>query len=393
MAPRTKWLILAFALVGLGFAVASSWVHYKLLTDPTYVTPCDINATFNCSQVYLSRFGAVWGIPVALGGVIWFGLAALLAAFADTSKERSLAASYLFAWSIIGLATILYLGYASFFVLGTGCVLCMGTYVCVLAIFVLSVLSKRVPTASLIGRVAGDIGSALARPAALVAGLLFLVASVSLVAFFPTEGSVATRATAAPAASEANDFASAWVQQPRVDLGIPAEGAQVIIVKFNDYECPGCRQAELAYRPIIQKLSTAHPGAIKYVVKDWPWNSTCNFNSNGTIRGHEASCESAAAMRMAKDRGKTTEMEEWIYANQGKTTQALREAAAKILGVTDFDKEYALKLPEIRRDVADGGVLRIESTPTYFINGVRLPGLIATEYFELAINLELNRAS
>ena len=58
--------------------------------------------------------------------------------------------------------------------------------------------------------------------------------------------------------------------------------------------------------------------------------------------------------------------------------------------MTDFDREYALKLPEIRRDIADGGVLGIESTPTYFINGVRLPnGLMPAEYFELAIKLEL----
>jgi protein-disulfide isomerase len=58
--------------------------------------------------------------------------------------------------------------------------------------------------------------------------------------------------------------------------------------------------------------------------------------------------------------------------------------------VTDFDREYAEKLPDIRRDIADGGVLGINSTPTYFINGVRLPsGMMPLQYFELAINLEL----
>ena len=60
-------MILVFALIGLGFATASTWVHYKVLTDPTYASPCDINAAFNCTQVYLSRFGSVGGVPVALG--------------------------------------------------------------------------------------------------------------------------------------------------------------------------------------------------------------------------------------------------------------------------------------------------------------------------------------
>jgi hypothetical protein len=94
---------------------------------------------------------------------------------------------------------------------------------------------------------------------------------------------------------------------------------------------------------------------------------------------------------MAKARGKGDEMIAWLFTNQGTTPAAVRDAAQRIAGVTNFDTEYARVLPEIRRDVADGGVLRINSTPTYFINGVRLPELIRPEYFELAINLELKK--
>ena len=70
----------------------------------------------------------------------------------------------------------------------------------------------------------------------------------------------------------------------------------------------------------------------------------------------------------------------------------MRAAAQKMLGVTDFDREYALKLPEIRSDVADGGVLKVEGTPTYFINGVRLPSGMRPEYFEMAIDIEMQKA-
>jgi protein-disulfide isomerase len=97
---------------------------------------------------------------------------------------------------------------------------------------------------------------------------------------------------------------------------------------------------------------------------------------------------------MARERGKVDVMVDWLFANQGTTPQAVREAASRLLGVTDFDHEYALKLPEIRKDIADGGVLRIDGTPTYFVNGVRLPSSgIPPEYLELAINLELKRPS
>ena len=98
------------------------------------------------------------------------------------------------------------------------------------------------------------------------------------------------------------------------------------------------------------------------------------------------------AARMAQDRGKGQEMVDWLFANQNTTPANVRQAAAKILGVTDFDREYALKLPQIKMDIADGGVLNIDGTPTYFVNGVRLPGPgLDASYFELAIALELKR--
>lgn len=393
MSSRTRWLILAFALAGLGLATASSWVHYKSLTDPTYVSPCDINAAFNCTQVYLSAYGSVAGVPVALGGLIWFGLVALVAAFAEPERQGSAATGYVRALSLIGVAVIAYLAYVSLMVLRTGCVLCMGTYACVLAIFVLSVFSDGESIARLPRRLMTDLGTVFRRPIALVATLVYLAGAVSVVAFFPKEGAMAERVAQAPAPSDdvQKNFADAWAKQPRVDLGVPAEGAKVIIVKFNDFECPSCAQAEMLYRPILQKFAQSNPGAVKYVVKDWPWNTKCNFNAGNTIPGHEAACDAAAAARMAKDRGKYDEMTAWLYSHQGVQPQAVRDAAAKILGVTDFDKEYAQKLPGIRSDVADGGVLGIQGTPTLFLNGVRLPSGMLPQYVELAINLELKK--
>jgi protein-disulfide isomerase len=49
-------------------------------------------------------------------------------------------------------------------------------------------------------------------------------------------------------------------------------------------------------------------------------------------------------------------------------------------------------LPGIRQDVSDGVALRIGSTPTYFVNGVRLAGNLQPQYFKLAIEHELKKA-
>jgi uncharacterized membrane protein/protein-disulfide isomerase len=394
MSSRTRSLIVAFAIVGFGLAAASSWVHYRLLTDPGYVSPCDVSSTFSCSQVYMSRFGSVAGVPVAIAGLAWFGLVALVAGFSRPDVKPSAAAGYLLALSVVGLGVSIYLSYASFFVLRTGCLLCIGTYVSVLAIFLLSLFTNAESLARLPSRIVGDLRTAIGRPAVLVATMVLFVGTASLVAFFPREGDMAAQAAAAPAPSSdvQQAFASAWAQQPRVDLGIAADGARVIIVKFNDFQCGACAQAEMLYKPVLTKFTSSHPGVVKYVVKDWPWDTKCNFNAGRTIPGHEAACDSAAAARMATDRGKYDEMAAWLYANQGARPEAVRATAARLLGVTDFDREYALKLPGIRSDIADGGVLNIQGTPTYFLNGVRLPSGMLPQYVELAINLELQKA-
>src|SRR4029079_18317965 len=89
MLSRTRNLILLFSLAGLAFSAAASYVHYKLLTVPNYVSPCDINARFNCSDVYLSQYGSFHGVSVALAGLVFFGMVSLVAAFGAAQPKRA----------------------------------------------------------------------------------------------------------------------------------------------------------------------------------------------------------------------------------------------------------------------------------------------------------------
>ena len=90
MSTTAARLALVCALVGLGASAAATYVHYHLLVDPTYVGFCDVNATVSCTQVYMSRFSTVGGVPVAIFGGIWFAVAALLGAsgLADRKSTR-----------------------------------------------------------------------------------------------------------------------------------------------------------------------------------------------------------------------------------------------------------------------------------------------------------------
>jgi uncharacterized membrane protein/protein-disulfide isomerase len=395
MSPRARHVILGFALAGLVFASWSAWVHYRLVTEPGYTSVCDVSAAFNCSQVYMSRYGSFMGVPVALAGMIFFGLVALVAGFASPDP-KSAAGGYVFALATVGLAVILYLGYASFFVLKTGCLLCIGTYISVIGIFIVSGLTASVSVLKLPPRLASDLRWGLARPGAALALLVFLAGAASVVAFFPKEGAPAAAPPQAVSADLEQQFREAWKQQPRVNLGVPAEGAKVLIVKFLDWQCPACKAAHFQYQPVLQKFAASHPGAVRQVVRDYPLSNKCNFNIPALA--HQAACEGAAAVRIARAKGKEEEMIDFFFTapdQQGVTPEAVKAQAEKLLGITDFDRQYQALLPALRQDVADGHAVGVNSTPTYFVNGVNTltpKGWLPPHLFELAIKIELEAA-
>jgi protein-disulfide isomerase len=86
-------------------------------------------------------------------------------------------------------------------------------------------------------------------------------------------------------------------------------------------------------------------------------------------------------------------MSDWLYKNQSTLTpQSVRQAAASIGGVADFDSQYPNVLQAIKADISTGGAIGLRSTPTFVINGRMLSGMLPAMYFDQAIALELKRA-
>lgn len=392
-----RWL-LAFAVFGLLTSGTSTYVHYQLLQDRGYTSFCDINATVSCAQSYSSQYGSLYGVPVALLGFLWFTLATLLAwlALKGRGEARESAPGYLFVLSTIGLAMILYLAYAAFFVLKVVCLLCIGTYIAVAGLFITSGSIMDYPMTTLPTRLGRDARRLFATPVALVIALVFLGGAASAIAFFPREGGAPAQAAtqgqpAQGAGNEQSEFERWYFAQPVADTGVPHDGAKVLVVKFNDYQCPACAQSYRDYKPVFAKYESQHPGAVRLVTKDYPLDPECNFNT--PTGGHQAACEASAAVRMAAGKGKADEMSDWLYNNSSNLTpQSVRQAAAAIGGVADWDAQYPQALQGVRGDITVGGAIGIRSTPTFVINGRVLNGMLPPQYFDQAIAIELKRA-
>jgi len=401
MSKRAALFALLCSLVGLGASVTAASTHYHLLNDPTYRSFCDVNATVSCTQVYMSRFSTLQGIPVALFGAIWFAAAALLsvAGMRASQPVRESVPGYLFAMSTLALAVILYLGYASFVLLKAVCLLCLTTYAAVIGLFLVSGAATTFPMTTLPRRASRDARAFISSPLALTLAVLFFAGAATTLAFFPRESAGTTAAAGGQAAAAApqptetqkSEFERWYSSQPRVPLIVPAEGAKVLVVKFNDYQCPACGQSYTQYKPIFQKYETAQPGAVKLVTKDYPLNRECNDSVGQTI--HPAACDAAVAVRLMPS-GKREAMEEWLYSHQPTmSSPSVRQAAKDIGQVADFDVKYQPTLALVRGDVALGKQLQIRSTPTFFINGVKIEGGLPPQYFDQAIAIELQRAA
>jgi uncharacterized membrane protein/protein-disulfide isomerase len=386
-----------FAALGLGASLVSSYVHYSVLENPAFSSFCDVSATVSCTQAYLSGYGSVFGVPVALTGVLFFGFILLLASLSGrrTSHASQSAPAYIFALSTAGLAFVAYLAYASFFVLRSVCLLCAITYVATIALLVVSRRATTVPMKSLPGRVARDLRALASNPVALTLCALFVIGAASVVGAFPKQHTAEPTAEASSAppltADQRAEIARWWDMQPKVDVPVAANGARVLMVKFSDYQCPGCGATYMAYAPLIEKWTRT--GRFQFALEDFPLEPECNAAVHSIVHG--ASCEAAAAVEMARQRhdGSDARLESWLFTHQEPmlSPDDVLKAAREIAGIEDFAAEYQQALAHVRRAADMGAALAITRTPTFFINGRKLEGGQDPRVIDAVIELEMAR--
>jgi uncharacterized membrane protein/protein-disulfide isomerase len=397
---RSPRLVALLALVGLVASLLSLHTHYQFLVNPSYTSFCDVSETVGCSQAYLSRYGSILGVPVALFGVLWFALFGALTLLdpGQSGPSKNRLPSYLLALAILPLPAIGFLAYEAFFVLRTVCLLCVTTYVAVVAIALVVGSGVGRPVATLPRRIIGDFAVLAARPVVWAVVVVLLGAATTVVAFFPRDSSArnaaAKQAPAAVTIDQRTEFERWYETLPRIALPVAADGAAVIVVKFTDLQCPGCGVTYFGHRPVISKYQARFPGKVRLVTKDYPLQPECNPNVLRPI--HLAACDAAVAVRLAAPHGKQEALEEWFYANQNMMSPAtVREGAARIGGVTNLGAGYAAALAGVKADIALAGLVGVNSTPTLFVNGARLPSsptLPTPEQLDMAIAYELKKA-
>ena len=140
----------------------------------------------------------------------------------------------------------------------------------------------------------------------------------------------------------------------------PAD-APYTLVEFGDFECPYCGRAA----PEVKAVQEALGERLRFVFRNYP-----------LVQMHPMALPAARLAEAAASTGRFFEMHDLLYANQEELGPQLLARAAAELGI---DRDLFTRAEEggfdakIEADIRSGDASEIQGTPTFYLNGRRLP--------------------
>jgi protein-disulfide isomerase len=158
----------------------------------------------------------------------------------------------------------------------------------------------------------------------------------------------------------------------------PAD-APITIIEFSDYQCPYCLKW---YSDVYQPLLKAYPGKIRFVYRDFPLLSI-----------HPNALPAAEAANCAGEQGKYYEYHNALFGEKYSLgDDAYTKYASEMnLDMTQFNDciQSGRSKTEVMADLDWASQFGVQSTPTFFINGIPLVGAQPLETFQMVIDWAL----
>lgn len=379
-------LVIVLAALGAALSAVVLYIHHQLSSGQGgYTSFCDVSARLSCDVVLASSYANVLGIPVA-GWALAAYLATAALAFSlrnARSEARTRAAATLAAFTAAMLVVSLYFFAVSTFVIGVACPLCLSLDAVNIALVGAAVAIVRSLNA------AAPPGWTPTRFWIPTAGVIAALVVVLVFIQMPKSGS--TQVMSVDEIREKDPRFYAWyISQPVIDLQLDEKDRssveQITLVEFSDFECPACGRAFLDLTPILESARVP----VKLVHRNFPLSSGCNPQVKQ--EGHPHACQAAVAYECASAQGKQKEYYRTLFQNQSALdTPSLVGYAARV-GLDQGEFERCLASPaaaaKVAADVAAGAAVGVESTPTFFINGRKVPGSLRPEHFQYALAIE-----
>jgi protein-disulfide isomerase len=203
--------------------------------------------------------------------------------------------------------------------------------------------------------------------------------ALSLTGFTALAGVSPLRLVSDALAQSATDVAK---PQSLPDMALGPADAKVTIVEYASMTCPHCAAFNEQVFPKI-KSEFIDTGKVRYVFREFPLDIKAAAGSmlSRCIANGDANKYFAVTDLLFKSQN------DWVMKN---TTESLMRIG-KQAGLTQQQVEDCLKdqalLDKIAADQKYASeVLKVDSTPTFFVNGERIKGETSIEEFEKRIN-------
>lgn len=145
--PAPRWAAPVTLLTCIAGVAVAGYLTYAHFTTATALA-CPDSGIVNCLKVTTSRQSVLFGVPVALLGLLFFaGMTVLCTPAAWRSPRRSVSAARL-AGAVAGVVMVVYLIYVELFVVDAICLYCTAVHVLAVVLFVATVVAAALTDAA-----------------------------------------------------------------------------------------------------------------------------------------------------------------------------------------------------------------------------------------------------
>lgn len=168
------------------------------------------------------------------------------------------------------------------------------------------------------------------------------------------------------------------------DAGSPVRGAAqaaVTIVEFSDFECRFCREVQ----PALKQILESYGDRVRLVFKHLP------------LEGHRNSLPAARAAYCAGEQDRFWQFHDALFAAGDLSPPGLIDQIAAGLGLGMARFQACLSGEQSRtaivKDMETARSLRIDSTPSFIVNGKLFKGALTYAEFKKIVERELQQTS
>ncbi|MCB1215511.1 MAG: thioredoxin domain-containing protein [Deltaproteobacteria bacterium] len=402
---QRPYLITAFilSLLALGSSFYLTYLHLEMMKQGSgFEAFCDINSTFNCSNVLASSYSRLGPFPIsgfALAFYLYLSFS-LFWSFNTPSQTRNLLIPPLLL-CLANLGVSLAMAWISYHYLGNWCLFCSSLYVLSFLIYFslkkgVSMPFKKIFSEFFNSHWLKSYVSLILIHALVLGGVWFLEKDYAQAKSSQEKSSLSPQNKKDSEENTEKDIktkAIEYVQELLTEepKTIPIEGrpirgnkdAKIVVAEFSDFECPYCKKAAVE----LKKLLKPYEKEVSFVFFNYPLDQACHPSLSKRL--HVQACNAAYYAHCAKEQGKFWEYHDTLFTEKEHFSEEVFKKVAKEVNLDSSKLESCVASEETKKAILEdlqlGINLKIRGTPTVFVNGYQVRPWFVPEVWETLI--------